>query len=458
MIRKPFPITVALLSTLLGAACEPAATTPPPDDPTAVSTPPGPAATTDKPVEGSAGGPAPGGAGSSSAPTAEAPAAAPALPIPAAFVEANNAFAQRLYGKLGATAGNLFFSPASVSTALAMTYAGARGPTAEQMKKTLELQLPPAELHAAFGALTARLNTSGGSGPEIRMANALWGQQGLPIEKDFLDVTTQYGASMELVDFKKAPEPARARVNQWVSDKTNAKIQDILPPQSITPLTRLVLANAIYFKGKWASQFDKAATKAEPFTLKPGSTANAQMMHRKLQAGYGETADAQVLELDYTAASPDRRIAMLVILPRAADGLAKVEQGLASGGLAGYVGALGRQQQVEVTLPRFKMTSEHNLGATLKEMGMPDAFDMGKANFSGITRVEPLFITRVQHKAFVEVNEEGTEAAAATGVVIATKSLPPPPRVFRADHPFVFVIRDAGNGAVLFMGRVANPG
>jgi serpin B len=383
------------------------------------------------------------------------PAAAAALP--AGFVEANTAFAQRLYGKLSGTQGNVFFSPASISTALGMAYAGARGQTEAEMAKTLEFRLPQAELHPAFAALTARIVGGTAGGPEIRIANRLWGQAGMPVEADFKKLTeANYGAGLELLDFKTSAEPSRARINQWVDEQTKGKIKDLLPTGSINPLTRLVLANAIYFKGLWATPFDKANTKPEPFRLQSKSSVTAQMMRKILSAPYAETADAQVLALGYRAPSADRAMSMIVILPKAVDGLPKVEEAIAAGRLAGYVAPLALTQ-VDVALPRFKITSEQNLNTTLAAMGMPLAFDDKKADFSGITKAERLYITRVQHKAFVEVNEEGTEAAAATGVVMGTRSLPPPPKVFRADRPFFFLIRDDGTGAVLFMGRVANP-
>ncbi|WP_437593141.1 serpin family protein [Sorangium sp. So ce1000] len=379
-------------------------------------------------------------------------------PPAAALADANAAFAQRLYGTLAATADKLFFSPASLSIALAMTYAGARGETAAQMAKTLELTLPPEALHPAFGELVKELAlATGPKGPELRIANRLWGQAGLPIEPAFQSTTQQhYGAGIELVDFKGASEPARGRINQWVDEQTSGKIKDLLPAGSITPLTRLVLTNAVYFKGKWATPFDKKATKNEPFKVKPGTAPAVPMMRKTLQAGFGQAADASVLELPYEAQSPERRLAMVVLLPAQVDGLAKVEQHLAAGQLKTYVEAL-EPARVDVALPRFKITAELELSKTLSALGMPLAFDRMKADFSGITRAEPLFISQVRHKAFVEVNEEGTEAAAATGVVIATRSAPAPPQVFRADHPFVFLIRDVATGAVLFMGRVTDP-
>ncbi|WP_437692396.1 serpin family protein [Sorangium sp. So ce176] len=379
-------------------------------------------------------------------------------PAGAPFADANAAFAQRLYGKLAATTGKLFFSPASISTALAMTYAGARGETAAQMAKTLEFTLAPEALHPAFGALVKELTqATGPKAPELRIANRLWGQAGLTLEPAFQSTTQQhYGAGIELVDFKGASEKARVRINQWVEQQTNAKIKDLMPPNSVTALTRLVLTNAIYFKGKWATPFDKKATKNEPFTVKPGAAPAVPMMRKTLQAKLGQAAGAAVLELAYEAQNPERPLAMVIILPTQADGLPQVEQRLSAGQLEGYIDAL-QPARVDVALPRFKITAEFELSKALIELGMPLAFDDAKADFSGITRAEPLFISQVRHKAFVEVNEEGTEAAAATGVAMATRSAPAPPEVFRADHPFAFLIRDVATGAVLFMGRVTDP-
>lgn len=390
-------------------------------------------------------------------PTAQQP---PAQQAPTArVVEANTAFAGRLYGKLASAPGNLFFSPASLSTALAMTYAGARGETAAQMARTLELPLAPEALHPAFGGLTRQLvqAATGPGAPELRIANRLWGQAGLPIEPQFQTITQQhYGAGIELVNFKGAHEQARGRINQWVEEQTSSRIKDLLPVGSITPLSRLVLTNAIYFKGRWATPFDKQATRDEPFTIRRGFAPAVPTMRTVLRASFGQTADASVLQLPYAATGSGGPLAMVVILPAQVDGLSAVEQRLSAGQLDAYVGAL-RPARVDVALPRFKMTADLELSRPLQEMGMPLAFDQTRADFSGITRAEPLFLSAVRHKAFVEVNEEGTEAAAATGAVMTTRAAPAPPRVFRADHPFAFLIRDVATGTVLFMGRVTDP-
>ncbi len=485
MNRTPFAVAAALF-LLLGSACEPATQAPP-----AAPDPGGPCQPADcgpiaeiarvcndqsvgatqcaRADDGvcrwrhvcpedragpapAAGTPLPGPAQVAAPPQGGAPAAAPR-----AFTEANAQLAQALYGRLGAQVrGNFFFSPASVSTALALAYAGARGETAAQMARTMRFTLPQAELHAAFAAQTAKL-TSAGKGPVVRIANRVWAQAGLPVEGDFLGVAKgPYGAGLELANFNGAPEPARGAINKWVEDQTSGKIKDLLPQGSVTPLTRLVITNAIYFKAQWATPFDKAETASLPFSLGGGAKADAPMMHRLVQAGFAEAGDAQVLELPYDAAGSGRNLSMVVILPKAVDGLGAVERRIAAGDLRAYLGGIA-EERVDVTLPRFKMTSEHDLGSTLAAMGMPLAFDAVNADFSGISKAEPLYITRIAHKAFVEVNEEGTEAAAATGVVIGTRSMPPPPKVFRADHPFAFLIRDRDTGAVLFMGRVADP-
>ncbi|WP_437681224.1 serpin family protein [Sorangium sp. So ce131] len=456
----------AALCSLLGPGCQPRDNTSPgPTAPTGAAQPSRPATAepvAEQPAAGQApagqapAGQAPAGQPSADQPPADQPAAPAALP--AGFVDANTTFAQRLYGRLAAAKGKLFFSPSSISTALAMTYAGARGETAAQMAKALELTLAPEALHPAFGALAKELTqATGDKAPELRIANRLWGQAGMPIQAAFQETTQRhYGAGIELVDFKGASEKARGQINQWVEQQTNAKIKELLPARSVTPLTRLVLTNAVYFKGKWATPFDKKATKDQPFTIAPGASPAVPTMRRTLPARLGQAADAAVLELAYEAPSPERSLAMVVILPAKVDGLPGVEQRLAAGHLKEYVEAL-RPARVDVSLPRFTMAAEFELSKTLAEMGMPLAFDERKADFSGITASDKLFISQVRHKAFVEVNEEGTEAAAATGVVVSTRAAPAAIPVFRADHPFVFLIRDTATGTVLFMGRVTDP-
>jgi len=369
-----------------------------------------------------------------------------------ALVEGNNAFALELYGKLRAGEGNLFFSPYSISSALAMTYAGARGNTAAEMAKTLRFAIEDKDIHPAFAALQGRLNAPGKKGYELVVANALWGEKGYGFLDDFLKLTQQhYGAGLTELDFVAAAEQARGTINAWVQKQTRDKIKDLIKPGVITDLTRLVLTNAIYFKGKWAEQFDKSATQEAPFSVTETEKVTAPMMSLKGDFGYMGDDSLQALEMPYAGGE----LSMLVLLPKSPAGLAEIEKSLTPKSLAGWILAL-RTQEVQVCLPRFKMTGEFSLAETLRSMGMSEAFT-DKADFSGMDGKRDLVISAVVHKAFVDVNEEGTEAAAATGVIIGSISVKPPPPVFRADHPFLFLIRHEPTGAILFLGRVADP-
>lgn len=380
----------------------------------------------------------------------------PATADRAAVVEGNNAFATALYARLRGQSGNLFFSPESVSIALAMTYAGARGETAAQMAETLHFTLSPDKLHPAMGALLNDLNAAH-TGYQLRVANALWAQQGYTFLGSFLDLMkSDYGANFNQVDFKGATEAARSAIDQWVEQKTEDKIKDLIPPGALDRETRLVLANAIYFKGDWETQFDRAQTKDEDFHLSASQTVKAPLMHREGGFNYFNGSTFQALEIPYKS----RDLSMIVLLPNAIDGLPALEGSMTSDGVKQWLGQLRPVPKVVLTLPRFKMTRQFSLANTLAAMGMPMAFDHHPQDFTGMTAKPELYISDVVHKAFVDVNEEGTEAAAATGVIV-TRALavqrPQPPIVFRADHPFVFLIRDNRSGGILFMGRVADP-
>jgi serpin B len=370
------------------------------------------------------------------------------------IVRGNNTFAWELYARLADGEKNAFFSPYSISTALAMTYAGARGDTAAQMAKVLGLPDDRDAVHAAFGQLIDDLNARGKEGAfTLHVANALWGQRGYGFLDAFLELTRKhYGAGLREVDFAGAPEDARKTINAWIEERTRDKIKDMIKRGVLKPSTTLVLTNAIYFKGNWASPFDPKQTLDEPFILHDGKKTEVPMMHQKAEFGYLEADDLQILELPYEGKS----IAMLVLLPRKHDGLPALEKKLNAGRVDEWCGKL-RTREVIVALPKFKLTCEFELTKTLPAMGMTDAFG-GKADFSGMTGRRDLFIGAVLHKAFVDVNEEGTEAAAATAVMMErTAVMPNPPPVFRADHPFVFVIRDRETGSVLFVGRAMNP-
>jgi len=374
----------------------------------------------------------------------------------ASVVEGNSAFAFDLYAKLKTAKGNLIFSPCSISTALAMTYAGARGDTAAEMEKTLRFALGQDALHPAMADLVDDLNARGGdegkAAYELVVANRLWGQSGYNFLAPFLELNrTYYGAGLELVDFARATEAARKKINAWVEDQTRDKIRELLKPGVLNALTRLVLTNAIYFKGNWASEFKKERTADAPFHVTPEKTVDAPMMRQTEKFGYAETGDVQVLDMPYVGDD----LSMTILLPKKADSLGDVEASLSAAQLKTWIARL-REEKVAVFLPRFKVEFGLGLSETLKAMGMPLAFS-NAADFSGMDGTRDLYITAVIHKAFVEVNEEGTEAAAATGVVVGLKSAPMKPLVFRADRPFVFLIRDRATGSVLFIGRVTDP-
>jgi serine protease inhibitor len=370
-------------------------------------------------------------------------------------VEGNNVFAVALYGRLRNQSGNLFFSPESISTALAMAYAGARGGTASEMAKTLHFTLPPEKLHPAMGALLSDLNAAH-EGYQLSVANALWAQQGYTFLDDFLNLLkTNYGAGLNQVNFKGATEAARLTINQWVEQKTQDKIKDLLQPGALRSDTRLVLTNAIYFKGDWETQFDKAQTKNEDFHLSPAQTTTAPLMHREGRFSYFDGGTFQVLEIPYKS----KELSMIVFLPKDPGGVPALEQSLTDSNLQQWLGQLGSVSKVIVTMPKFKMTQQFELGSTLSAMGMPQAFS-SSADFAGMTGHRDFAISEVIHKAYVDVNEEGTEAAAATAVTMRALAMPAPqapPPVFRADHPFVFMIRDDRSASILFMGRMADP-
>lgn len=373
-------------------------------------------------------------------------------PLPQAVVDGNTRFALELYGHLRKRPGNLFFSPASISTALSMTWAGARGETAQQLASTLHFELPSEEQHAGQAALLARLSSSAAGAPQLSIANRIWSSNTLRIEPEFQRITAaHYGAALELLDFAD-PEAARGRINTWVQQKTRDKIMNLLPPQMLSPATRMVLTNAIYFKGLWRTQFDKKQTRPQPFFTADGAK-DVPLMIKTLPARYTERPDVQVLELPYKSSDPQHALSMVILLPRARDGLAQIEASLTAQ-LGPYLEQL-IPLTVDVVLPRFKVTQSFLLNEALSALGMPAAFDQDRADFSGIA--PRLHISHVIHKAFVDVNEEGTEAAAATAVLMATDSVPPPTPTFRADHPFLFLLRDHKTGAVLFIGRVTDP-
>jgi len=377
-------------------------------------------------------------------------------------VQGNNKFALDLYAKLQGKDGNMFFSPYSISTALAMTYAGARGRTATQVADVLRFPVgargsspDQQQFASAFGELVKDLNTRGRSGAyELAVANALWGQKGYGFLTKFLElVEKHYRGRLNEVDFVGATETARQTINAWVEKKTNDKIKNLIAKGVLDSMTRLVLTNAIYFKGNWARQFKEDRTKEAPFALSGGKKTDVAMMNQMAKFGYMETQRLQALELPYV----DNELSMIVLLPKELDSLGELEESLTLENLSEWQSKL-REREVVVSIPKFKLTSQFSLASVLRAMGIEDAFSRS-ANFSGMNGERNLAISAVIHKAYVDVNEEGTEAAAATAVTMRLTSIGPGsrPPVFRADHPFLFLIRDNQSGSILFLGRVMNP-
>jgi serpin B len=378
------------------------------------------------------------------------------------IVQGNNKFAIELYAKLQGAKGNLFFSPYSISSALAMTYAGAKGQTQSQMAAVLHFPIRT-RFHSAFGKIIKDLNARGKNGRyELTIANALWGQKGFEFLKEFLRlIKANYNGQLNEVDFVSATEAARKTINAWVEQKTKDKIKELIKPGVLDAMTRLVLTNAIYFKGNWASQFKEEQTKNAPFILlngnKPVSSAveriEVPMMNQTGQFPYAETESFQALELPYV----DNELSMIIFLPKEIDGLKEFEQEFTTNNVSRWLSKL-HKREVIVFMPKLKMTSEFSLASVLKSMGMTDAFSPSAADFSGMTGKKDLCISAVIHKAYVDINEEGTEAAAATAVTMRLTSVGPSQTpVFRADHPFVFLIRDNQTSSILFIGRVMNP-
>jgi serine protease inhibitor len=378
-----------------------------------------------------------------------------------AVAAGNNAFTADLYGKLVKADENLFFSPYSISSALAMTYLGARGATADEMARTLHFTLRPGSLHPAYGALIRRLNSGGAGGSfDLFVANRLWGQKGEKLLPVFLDDEEKYyGSKLVELDFRHNLEKSRITINTWVEQQTKDKIKELLARGTLLPDTPLVLTNAIYFKSAWAEAFDKKATRKEPFHVGKDKKVDVDMMHKVIQCRYGSMQDVALLEMPYTR----HALSMIVLLPLDIEGIRKLEASLTPDALGRMLAKLGDGdstpfQPVEVSLPKFKTTGTFDLAATLQGMGMKSAFGRG-ADFSGIDGGHSLFISKVIHKAFVDVDEQGTEAAAATAVVMARGCAPVKDKAitFRADHPFIFLIRHNESGAILFMGRFARP-
>lgn len=376
----------------------------------------------------------------------------------ASLVEGNNGFAFDLYQKLKGGEGNLFFSPYSISLALAMTYAGARDATAQQMAATLHYTLPQERLHPSFNSLDEELATRGqgakgkdGKGFRLNIVNAIWGQKGYQFLSQYLDVLAEdYGAGLRLLDFQTSAENSRQTINKWVSEQTEDRIKDLIPAGAIDSLTRLVLTNAIYFNAAWANPFEKSLTQPDTFHLANGSDVKTPLMRQTEGLNFLAGEGFQAVELPYDG----RQLSMLIIVPDA-NKFAQVEAKLDASQVSGIIKSLG-PKQVALSMPLFKFDSEFGLSKTLAAMGMPVAFT-GSADFSGMTGKRDLYISDVIHKAFIATDEAGTEAAAATAVIMRATAMPVSPIEVKIDRPFIFLIRDIKTGTILFVGRVMNP-
>lgn len=368
------------------------------------------------------------------------------------IVKGSNEFAFDLYGRLSGGSENVFYSPYSISTALAMTRLGAKGETADQMTKVLHLPTDASQVTAGYGNLIHEINGKGKPRQyQLLTANAIWPQKGYPFHPGYVaTLQGSFGAGVQEVDYRNNLEPSRLTINRWVSEKTKEKIPELFKEGTLDRTYKLVLTNTIYFKADWAHAFPKKATQEKDFFLSDGKSVKVPMMSVKETFAYTQGEGYEAVELPYK----DEDVSMLVILPLKKDGLADLEKTLPKSLLTEGITKRSREE-VTVKLPRFKMGFSANLSETLKNMGMPLAFQ-NNADFTGMTDEKPLCIGVVIHKAIVEVDEEGTVAAAATGVGMR-KASAMEPLIFNADHPFLFVIRDKRTGCILFMGRVMNP-
>ncbi len=377
----------------------------------------------------------------------------------ATLVEGNSQFAFDLYQALKDTDDNLFYSPYSISLALAMTYAGARGETEAQMAETLNYLLSQQDLHPAFNSLDLELAKRGktsegkdGEGFRLNIANSIWGQKDYDFLDSYLDLLAEnYGAGLRVLDFIADPESSRETINQWVSDETEGRIKDLIPEGGITTLTRLVLTNAIYFNAAWATPFAEEATADGKFYLEDGTEITVPMMKQAEHLGYAEADDYLAVELPY-----DGNELSMVVITNQGGSFSDFENNLTWEAVQELIGSL-ESTNVAFTMPKFEFESLFGLRDTLYSMGMEEAF-LETADFSGMNGQRDLMIHDVVHKSFVSVDEAGTEAAAATGVIVGIVSIPADPIEVTLDSPFTFLIRDIETGTILFVGKVANPG
>jgi len=369
-------------------------------------------------------------------------------------VNANNQFAFELYSELNKVEdSNIFYSPYSISSALAMTYESAKGQTADEMKSVFhfpESNILRSNFAAIYNSINKRDKTY-----ELRTGNALWVQQDYPFIENYLStVENYYGGKAANLDFVRETEKSRQTINNFIEEQTNNKIKDLIPPGSLDSMTRLVLTNAIYFKGTWEWEFDKSDTSDQDFKITPTNIVKTPMMHMdpdKVKFNYTDTGDLQILELPYKG----EEISMLIILPTG--NLDSIETSLTAEKLEEWKSEMQETRLDAIYLPKFEFDTKYFMKETLSSLGMPTAFSEA-ADFSGMTLAEQLFISKVIHQAYVKVDEKGTEAAAATAVIIeATSAKPTERKIFRADHPFIFIIQEKETGNILFLGKVVDP-
>jgi serpin B len=377
----------------------------------------------------------------------------------ATLVAGNDAFAFDVYKYLRAGDGNIFFSPYSLSEVLAMTYGGARGNTEKEMAAALEFQLPQNKLHLAFDALDLALASrgQGAKGKDqqpfrLHVVNAIWGQTGFDFLPSYLELLAEnYGSGLRILDFQKNPESSRVAINNWVAQQTEQKIKDLIPEGSITDMTRLVLTNAIYFNAAWLNQFDKNSTKPGDFTLKNGSKVSVPMMHEQESFNYGSGDGYQVVELPYDG----NELSMVILLPDQGK-FDSFEASLTGQSVTGIIQGM-KSRTVQLSMPKFTTEQSFGLKSALTSLGMKDAFAPGLADFSGMDGKKDLYIQDVVHKAFIAVDEAGTEAAAASGVIVGTTAVPSDIVKLDINRPFIYLIHDIQTGTILFLGRVMNP-
>jgi len=376
----------------------------------------------------------------------------------AALVDGNDVFAFQLYQSLRSSGGNIFYSPWSISEALAMTYAGSHSDTEKNIATTMNFTLPQDRLHPAFNYIDLQLKQRGQgakgkdeTGFQLNVVNAIWGQQGFNFLTPFLDTLAQnYGAGLQLLDFINKTEDSRVTINNWVSEQTANKITDLIPPGSVNTMTRLVLTNAVYFNAAWANQFKKSSTADGTFNLINGATPTVAMMHESADLKYAGGANYQAVELPYDG----NQLSMVILLPGSGQ-FNSYESSLDAQSVKEIVGSLATTR-VNLSMPKFQFQSSFGLKSALSSLGMGIAFSPN-ADFSGMDGKTDLFIQDVLHKAFVSVDENGTEAAAATGVVVGIMAIPANQADIKIDRPFIFFIRDIPTGSIIFVGRVLDP-